>query len=86
MTTESYGAIHFPATLTDSDNRIWTLQDAIPESAVVNFARYEHEGKPAYYLGGKTLHRVKFMELDGATACEPGAVIANAHLCDAERR
>ncbi len=70
---------NFPSTLTDSTNRVWTLVDTIPANALVNFARYEHDGKPAYYRGGKTLHRVRFVEVDDVTVCEPGSVISVVH-------
>jgi hypothetical protein len=72
-------ATNFPSTLTDSENRVWTLVDTIAANALVNFARYEHGGKPAYYKGGQTLHSMRFVESDDMTVCEPGSVIARIH-------
>jgi hypothetical protein len=77
--TDSWTAktANFPNTLTDSENRVWTLADIIPANAMVNFARYEHAGKPAYYKGGRTLYSVRFVELDDMTVCQPGSAIAS---------
>lgn len=72
-------AIRFPATLTDHENHVWSLQDTIPENSVVNYARYEHDGKSSYYLGGKTLLSVKYIDSDDLTICVPGIVIAKVH-------